>query len=119
MTTIETAEFEQRLHEERRRVQDAIAGLNHPSFADDTSEASLADVHPGDIATETYDRELDEGLGDGVKERLREIDDALARIDAGTYGVCTVCGNPIGAERLVAVPWAALCIDDQRRREHG
>ena len=40
---------------------------------------------------------------------------AEGRIEDGTYGICEVCGKPIGAERLSAIPWARLCIDDQRR----
>ena len=67
------------------------------------------------MATATYDRELDEGLEEGAQNTLEEIDAALLRIDEGSYGVCEVCGEPIGAERLSAIPWARLCIDDQRR----
>ena len=67
------------------------------------------------MATATYDRELDEGLEDGVQHTLDEIDAALRASRTGSYGVCEVCGEPIGAERLAAIPWARLCIDDQRR----
>ena len=62
-----------------------------------------------------YDRELDQGLEEGAQQTLVEIDAALARIEDGTYGICEVCGKPIGADRLRAIPWARLCIDDQRR----
>ena len=52
-------------------------------------------------------------------ERVRlhgaEVEAALQRIVEGNYGVCEVCGEPIGGERLSAIPWARLCIDDQRR----
>ena len=50
-----------------------------------------------------------------LHETLKEIEAALGRIDDGTYGACQLCGKPIGAERLRALPWARLCIDDQRR----
>ena len=62
-----------------------------------------------------YDRELDEGLEEGAQQTLTEIDAALKRIEDGTYGTCEVCGKPISAERLAAIPWVRLCIDDQRR----
>jgi RNA polymerase-binding protein DksA len=62
-----------------------------------------------------YDRELDEGLEEGARDTLAEIDAALQRIEDGTYGICEVCGKPIGADRLNAIPWTRLCIDDQRR----
>ena len=48
---------------------------------------------------------------------LAEIDAALKRIEDGTYGTCTNCGNEILPERLEARPWATLCIDCKRRRE--
>ena len=50
---------------------------------------------------------------------VAEIDEALARIDAGTYGTCSVCGAAIPEERLDAVPYATLCLDDKRRQEQG
>ena len=122
MTAIETEEFKERLLAERQRLTDAIENLDHEhggSLEDETSELSLADNHLGDIATETFDRELDEGLEEGARRRLDEIDRALVRIDDGTYGTCDACGRQIALERLRAVPWAALCIDDQRRLEQG
>jgi len=42
------------------------------------------------------------------------VDQALARIDDGTFGTCQDCGRPIGADRIEALPWAARCIDCQR-----
>jgi DnaK suppressor protein len=50
---------------------------------------------------------------------IAEIDDALWRIESGTYGMCAACGKPIPEERLDAVPYATLCLDDKRRQEHG
>ncbi len=49
-------------------------------------------------------------------ETVKEIDQALARLDAGTYGLCEVCGEPIPDERLRAIPWAALCVPCSGRR---
>jgi RNA polymerase-binding transcription factor DksA len=63
-------------------------------------------------------RELDEGLEENADHILLEIEAALARIDDGTYGLCTRCGRPIDAERLEAVPYATLCIEDKRALEH-
>jgi DnaK suppressor protein len=120
MTTIDTGAFKQRLLDEQRRLRDALENLQHEhggSLEDETQELSLADNHPGDVATETFDRELDEGLEEGAVRQLGQIEAALARIEDGSYGRCAICGKPIGEERLRAVPWATLCIDDQRRQE--
>ncbi|MDQ6848290.1 MAG: TraR/DksA C4-type zinc finger protein [Candidatus Dormibacteraeota bacterium] len=49
-------------------------------------------------------------------ETVKEIDRALARLDAGTHGRCELCGEPIPGERLRAIPWAALCVPCSARR---
>lgn len=50
-----------------------------------------------------------------LRSNLHDVELALAKIDAGTYGACERCGNPIGTERLEAIPWALLCIDCKRK----
>jgi RNA polymerase-binding protein DksA len=122
MTVIDTERFRVRLEEERKRVQDAIENIhteNPGSLSDETDEMSFQDNHLGDVATATFDREMASTLEENSTHVLAEIDAALARISAGTYGTCERCGNPIGEERLEALPWATLCIEDKRRQEHG
>lgn len=121
---IDTARFKKALEEERARVVAAIENLHndHPgSMEDETGEinASGADNHLGDTATVTYDRELDQGLEESAEDILAKIDAALKKIEEGTYGMCENCGQPIGEERLEAMPWATLCIDCKRREERG
>jgi len=55
--------------------------------------------------------EVRDGLDDEAATELNQVNDALARLDAGEYGFCKSCGNPIGAARLEAMPFATLCID--------
>jgi DnaK suppressor protein len=50
-----------------------------------------------------------------LRSNLRDVDRALAKLAAGSYGSCERCGRPIGAERLEAIPWALLCIDCKKR----
>jgi DnaK suppressor protein len=119
MTSIDTTEFRAKLEDERRRITDAIeylASENPGNMQDELGELGGrgADNHPGDMATVTFDRELDEGLGEGAQQTLAQIDRALTRLDDGTFGVCEHCGKQIPEERLRARPWATLCIDDQR-----
>jgi len=120
VSTIDTTEFRQLLEEERGRLLHAAGRLhsqNAEHLEDELGEVGGwgTDNHLGDMASATFDRELDEGLEEGAQNTLRRIDAALKRIDDGTYGTCEVCGRPIGEERLRAIPWATLCIDDQRR----
>lgn len=119
---LDTEQFRGRLLEERRRVVDAIDNIhteNPGSLGDETDEPTFQDNHLGDLATATFDREMASSLEENSTHVLVEIDAALARIDEGTYGICQRCGNPIGRERLEALPWATLCIDDKRKQERG
>jgi RNA polymerase-binding protein DksA len=118
MSPVDTERFRGLLLEERKRLADAIEFLhaeNPGSLEDETGEQSQFDEHFADIATGTYDRELDYSLEGGAEAVLRQIDDALERLAAGTYGTCRVCGREIAEERLEARPWTDLCIDDARK----
>ena len=124
MSTIDTSEFRTLLEQERDRIKSAIDHLHqeHPgNLEDELGEVGGrgSDNHLGDMATATFDRELDEGLEEGAQHTLQQVERALARIDDGTYGTCERCGKPIGEDRLRARPSAALCIADQRHADRG
>ena len=72
-----------------------------------------------DKAASAYSKELNFSLSDGERNLLMAIEEALGRIDEGTFGVCTNCGNTIGEKRLSAVPWTSFCIDCQELQEKG
>jgi RNA polymerase-binding protein DksA len=119
--TIDTAHFKERLLDEQRRVQEALNYIheeNRGQLEDDREEIP-SDNHPGDMATSTFDRELDATLEGNEERLLQAIDSALQRIENGTYGICQSCDQPIGAERLEALPWTTQCIDCKRREERG
>ncbi len=120
-TAIDTDQFRKRLLDERKRVQEAIDYLHeeNPSAIQDETQDSTADNHPGDMATVTFDRELDYTLEESEGRLLEAIDAALERIDHGTYGICVTCGQPIGEERLEALPWTTRDIDCKRKEERG
>ena len=111
--------FRRELESERDRLRAARESVNHTeSLTDESGDlATGPGDHIADVATETYMRELDEGLDENAGHILAEIEAALARISDGTYGTCGVCGRPIGAERLEAIPYATLCIEDKRAQE--
>lgn len=64
----------------------------------------------GDATSYAVDRMTDAYQARTIYGTVSEIDRALERLDAGTYGRCVLCGNEIPEERLRAVPWAALCV---------
>lgn len=123
MSVIDTEEFRLLLQAERDRIADAIEYLASESpgtMQDEVGDVAWgADNHVGDMASVTFDRELDEGLEEGAQQTLDQIDRALVKLDAGAYGTCERCGKAIGEERLRARPWATLCIDDQRLADRG
>ncbi len=113
--------FRRLLEGERDRLTHARDAVHHDaSMLEESGDLAIgAGDHLADSATETYLRELDGGLEENADHLLTEIEAALARIEDGTYGRCTACGRQISTERLEAVPYATLCIDDKRLQEGG
>ena len=70
-----------------------------------------------DLASEERDREINFILSDRERTKLKQIDDALERLDDGSYGVCESCGLEIAEERLNAMPFTRLCRDCQQDEE--
>ena len=108
--------FRRVLESERDRLLHAVRAVHHDgSLLEETGDLAIGSGdHIADSATETYLREIDGGLEENAAHLLVEIDAALGRLADGSYGLCSVCGRPIGEERLEAVPYATLCIDDKR-----
>ncbi len=77
----------------------------------ETTELSNYDNHPADNATDLYDQERGLAMTQFKEEELEEAKAALAAIEDGTYGTCSVCGKDIPFERLEALPTALTCID--------
>jgi len=123
MSEIDTEKFRASLLEERQKVAEAISYLheeNPGSLEDETDEViGGVDNHPADVATATVDREIGYTLEENSEHVLSAIDEALKRLDAGTFGTCLKCGNSIEQERLEFLPYATLCIECKRREERG
>ncbi len=118
---IDVEEFRSVLLEERQRTVNAIEYLHTETEGaiEDNEEEIPSGNHPADLAGPTLDREIDYTLGENSEQVLREIDEALARIDAGTFGTCDRCGRPIAEARLEAMPYATKCIDCKRLEERA
>ena len=101
------------LDAERRETLARLATLTGDFDAlVEASEGSNADdEHDPEGATIAFERSQVDALARQAREHLREIDAALARLDAGVYGTCERCGRPISAGRLEARPTARTCID--------
>jgi DnaK suppressor protein len=84
---------------------------------EETTEESTQDI--ADKAVSSYTREFLYSLSDTDRTTLVQIDEALARIEDGTYGACLNCGVMMVEKRLMAVPWTPYCIDCQELLEKG
>ena len=117
MSAIDVDKFRTVLLEERQRVAGSMQYI-HDEQPDNDDEMNLS-THLADNAALTLDQELDETLEENSSNVLAEIDAALERIEAGTFGTCANCGKEIPVERLEALPYATLCIDCKRLEEQG
>jgi RNA polymerase-binding protein DksA len=118
---VDTERFRSILLEERNRVTNAINHLheqNAGSIEDETEEETY-DNHLADSATATLNREIDYTLEENSEHVLAAINEALRRIEEGSFGTCARCGKPIAEERLDAIPYATRCIDCKRLEERG
>ncbi len=108
--TAETADvdFAALLREEQAGLQ---AQLKELGFADQGSGLNY-DSNFADSSQVTAERGEAERLAADLRDSLEEVDAALKRLEDGTYGICEVCGKPIGTARLEAMPAARLCIAD-------
>ena len=80
---------------------------------------STLPMHMADMGTDNYEQEFTLGLVEKDRNLLREINQALAKIQNGTYGICEGTGKPIGRPRLEAQPWARYSIEHARQLERG
>ena len=113
-----STELHDQLLAEQQRLGQEIANLDHEGvnasvFQDDETDA--VDQHPADDASELFEREKNMSLIFTLRRSLDEVNAALQKFDAGTYGVCEVCGKPIAEKRLRAYPAATHCIEDQAK----
>ena len=116
-----TDRFRDLLLEERAAVSRAINRFhedNSGSLEEETEEETY-DNHLADSATATLNREIDYTLEENAENVLKAINDALQRIEDGTFGTCGRCEQPIAEERLEAIPYANRCIDCKRLEERG
>ena len=112
-----TEEVEELLADERRRIQALLddTGSDDPEAqSEETGELSSADQHAADSGTETQMREQQLSMRSMLVAELTAVDEAGARLAAGTYGVCAVCGKLIAPDRLRALPTTPFCVDDAR-----
>lgn len=86
---------------------------------DAAGDLSSMPIHMADLGSDNFEQEFALGLMDSERKLLKEIDDALIRIDNGTYGICEVTDKSIAKARLEAKPWARYSVAYARKLEQG
>jgi RNA polymerase-binding protein DksA len=100
----------ERLRDELLASEEAITGLMRDS-------GDGAGDDQADTGTKNITRESEMALAANAREMLEQTERALDRLDAGTYGLCESCGQPIGKARMQAFPRATLCVDCKQKQE--
>lgn len=112
--------YKNRLIEEKRNITEAVEGMLENGLADsqsvETQELSIIDNHPGDMGTEMFDKGRRFALIRNEKDIIDKIEDAIVRIEDGSYGNCELCGKEIPEERLEFMPYASTCIHCENSR---
>jgi DnaK suppressor protein len=122
-TTARAARMPKReLEKYRRLLQEKKNGLmaelaKTKSAEEETTEESTQDI--ADKAVSSYTREFLYSLNDSERNTVQQIDQALSRIEDGTFGFCLNCGTPMNEKRLTAIPWSRHCVDCQELAEKG
>jgi DnaK suppressor protein len=118
-TKKELDDLRERLITERSELEEQLTTIEEESFA--TSQSDLSgevsfDEENADAGTFTFERERDLSIENNVRDLLGKIGRALARMDEGTYGICSRCGKPIEKARLKALPYVDLCLKDAQEQ---
>ncbi len=127
LTKKDLQHFKDKLLKEKKRVLEEMGEIQNEnlktSIADQSGENSRYSYHLGDTASLAYGREFSMGLAERQQKYLEQIDEALQRIEEGTYGTCLVTGEAIPVERLEEVPVAKYSVKGkeilEKRKQKG
>jgi DnaK suppressor protein len=123
LSAADAKHFRELLLQKRREILKNVTEFEdealRKSRLDASGDLSCMPIHMADLGTDNYEQEFSLGLMDSERKLLREIDNALGRIENKTYGICEATGKPISRARLEAQPWARYCVEYARLLEQG
>lgn len=112
------AHFRELLLEKRREILGDVGTMESEAFKAGSNLSNMP-IHMADVGTDNFEQEFTLGLIESERQILREIQEALQRIEDGGFGICLATGKAIGKVRLEAVPWAKYTMDYARALEQG
>lgn len=110
--------LEQALRDERADLLGQASELDAEADITQWRDAGFDD-DPADTGSANFERERAQSLANHARRIITQIDDALHRMEQGTFGECQRCGEMIERERLEAIPYATFCLSCKRLEEHG
>ncbi len=111
LSSVEVEQLRTLLLNRKAELLDSFSALEAEALAKGKAAGELSEVpdNPADLGTDRFEQSLSLALMENESGALREVEEALRRIEEGTYGACAECGGPIGKARLRALPQATLC----------
>jgi DnaK suppressor protein len=113
--------FQELLFNRRNTLRASMAQLEDETLKESRQNASgdLSNmpIHMADLGSDSYEQEFSLGLLENEQDELKQMEQAIIRIEKGTFGVCEGCGSIIGRERLKAIPYTKMCIECKRKQE--
>ncbi len=110
--------FRNLLLEKRREILGDVGSMESEAFKGGSNLSNMP-IHMADVGTDNFEQEFTLGLIESERQILREIQDALVRVDDGSFGVCQGTGKAIPRVRLEAMPWAKYTIEYSKMLEQG
>ena len=122
MTRGEMNPYKERLLALRARLRSDVSQMANAALertlAESNGDLSIMPLHMADVASDYYEREFALGLVESKDQTLRQIEEALERMEAGVYATCNVCEAKIPKARLNAVPYTTLCVKCASQNEY-
>ena len=117
LTPQDIAEFQDLLLQKRHEVIGNVTSMENDALRKEYTDLSRMPLHLGDMGSDAFETENCLSLVESERKLLAEVDEALARIQDQSYGICLGTGKPIGMPRLRAIPWAKFSVEYARRLE--
>ncbi|HLD36021.1 MAG TPA: TraR/DksA C4-type zinc finger protein [Planctomycetota bacterium] len=114
-------EFQSRLMKIKAILRDGMGQIENNSLKksgrDASGDLSNLPIHLADAGSDTFEQDFSLGILEGEDIEVKEVDEALERIENKTYGICEECSTPIAENRLKVIPYARLCVKCQESVE--
>jgi len=116
LTPEELAQFEEMLRDRRRLLMEDVQSLEAED-AQGATELTAFSTHLADLGSDRASSDISLGRRESASAEVQGIDEALERLQAGTFGICDSCEKPIAKARLEAIPYASLCLPCKQLEE--